>query len=321
MARGRFLSNQISENEELGDLAECHGPWPLIVHAWMIPHLDVEGRTAGNPRVIKGRVFPMLPITAKEVAEALRQLADAGLIRWYVAECGTKVVSYPKFAEHQVGLRRNREAPSRFPAWDCDTCKAMNQPQLRSTSGATPDQLPDKGEGEGKGKGEDIRNGYNNYAEISADEKAATTNDARQNRSAGAGSEEAWRMVRTEADAMLGLQRTYADEQANATLIKQWRYKSERNPLDVIDAIRGFALLRDEGTFAEWPDPIKAGQGVTLRPLAKARALVEVGDGKVARPIWQAAVDRYRAELRKPQKRKMPNQNGKLERINVGGAL
>lgn len=133
MARGRFISKTISENEELASV-------PIeaaLLFTWCIPHLDREGRMSGNPELIKATTCPLRPeIDSGSIPDLLRSLAGTGLVRWYEVE-GRSVLAFPGFERHQVGLRRDREAASRYPAWDSKNGTDL----LRTNSGSTPDLL------------------------------------------------------------------------------------------------------------------------------------------------------------------------------------
>lgn len=144
MAKGRFLSKKISENEALGDVYEA-SPLAVLLFTWMIAHLDRDGRHNGNPRVIRGKVVPLLETTPESLRSALRTLAGSGLIRWYRTPCGKDVIWYPRFEENQMGLRRDREAESRWPAWDPATCIDLSidptPDPLRRKSGVAPAEV------------------------------------------------------------------------------------------------------------------------------------------------------------------------------------
>ena len=100
---------------------------------WLVSFADVEGRTPGDPAIVKSLLFPRrMDITAEQVQLFIQEWAAAGLIIWYEAE-DDLWIQFPKFDENQKGLRKDREAPSHIPA-----------PSLRSNSGATPDEIPVK---------------------------------------------------------------------------------------------------------------------------------------------------------------------------------
>ena len=115
--RGRFVSQTIAVNEQLAGVSL---PADFLFRA-ILPFLDVEGRMAGNPLVIKGTALPLrTEIDAGLIPDLLRELARATdhsgepLVVWYEIN-GTKVLECPGFSRQQRGLRKDREAPSKFP--------------------------------------------------------------------------------------------------------------------------------------------------------------------------------------------------------------
>lgn len=112
MAKGRMLLNSVSLDEKLNSLSSdtCR-----LLFTWMLPHLDKEGRTYGEPEIIKGTVFPRLKhISVKKVEKMLAELHSKGLIFCYSVD-NNAYISYPNFDLHQIGLRKERESRSRIP--------------------------------------------------------------------------------------------------------------------------------------------------------------------------------------------------------------
>lgn len=137
MAEGRFLSRSISTNEQLAGVSlEA-----ALLFSWCIPHLDVDGRLAGNPMFLKSNVVPLRDeITLKKIPRLLTELARAvdrtgqPLLIWY--EAGRQqVLQFPGFAGQQKGLRKDREAPSKLPPVS---------EAIRILAGAAPPQLRDE---------------------------------------------------------------------------------------------------------------------------------------------------------------------------------
>lgn len=111
MARGRMLSTSISLSEQMADLAsDTH----RLLATWMLAHLDATGRCTGSPRQLCALVTPLLPVDPGGWQAALDDMARGGLVRCYQDADGQPVVQWPRFAEHQTGLRPDREAPSKF---------------------------------------------------------------------------------------------------------------------------------------------------------------------------------------------------------------
>ena len=91
MSRHRSISTDIGTDSRVAELAE-HGPLPLLLFTWAIPHADDWGRMTGDPRQFKLLVCPGLEVTAKDVEQALTHIAEVGLWlryeaagKWYIA--------------------------------------------------------------------------------------------------------------------------------------------------------------------------------------------------------------------------------------------
>lgn len=134
MPDGRFVSKQIAQSEQLGAV-------PLAadyLFTRCIPHLDREGRITGNPILLKAIVCPLQDeIQSGSIPDLLRTLGGQGLILWYEAE-GKQVVEFPQFTKHQKGAKFEREAASRFPAFNSETATDL----VRTSSGPSPDLVP-----------------------------------------------------------------------------------------------------------------------------------------------------------------------------------
>jgi len=132
MPDGRFLSKSISTSEQLGDVSLAAD----FLFGRCIPHLDRDGRMSGNPTLIKATICPLRPdITEEMIPRLLDELQAVGLLRWYTVD-GKQVVEMPSFRKHQRGMKYEREAPSRFPAF------SPEPQQVRSRSGVGPAEVP-----------------------------------------------------------------------------------------------------------------------------------------------------------------------------------
>lgn len=113
MARGRFISSAICRDKTVCSLSD---PWSILGFTWLIAHADVEGRTPGDPAVVKSMVFPRFPeITVEKMESYIKEWAEKELILWYSSD-DDLWISFPNFQKHQIGLRKNREASSQIPA-------------------------------------------------------------------------------------------------------------------------------------------------------------------------------------------------------------
>lgn len=144
MAKGRFVSKSIATNEQLAAVSFTAD----YFFQRCIPHLDVEGRLAGNPLIIKATVAPLRDeITAENIPALIAELAAAvdhegtPLVVWYEVN-GVKVLEFPGFASQQEGLRKDREAQSRLPSRS-ETATILSgsgkaPEKVRSASAKTP---------------------------------------------------------------------------------------------------------------------------------------------------------------------------------------
>lgn len=137
MPEGRFVSRGIAHSEQLAAV-------PLeadFLFTRCIPHLDRDGRMSGNPTIIKAMVCPLRPeITPGSIPDLVRTLSGVGLVRWY--ECdGKQILEFPKFAAHQKGMKYDREAASRYPAFDSKCCIDLTTQTENHKSGPNPDEV------------------------------------------------------------------------------------------------------------------------------------------------------------------------------------
>ena len=136
-----------------------------LFFTWLIPYLDVEGRMEASPGLIKADLFPLLGhITFRVINRLLRELSDAGLIILY--ECNGKLyLQLCQFIEHQRNLRKDREAPSKYPP-PPDIYSGPTPDLLRSESGPTPAQAKLREEKIREAKGPDTKQPVDNSAVI-----------------------------------------------------------------------------------------------------------------------------------------------------------
>ena len=118
MARGRFISRSVNTNARLEAL-------PIEVADFfkrLIIQADVEGRLPGRAVSLKESLYELRDdVSPRRIQRWLTRLAESkdtetglGLIEVYSAnrrEC----IWLPGFEKHQVGLRKNRYAPSEVP--------------------------------------------------------------------------------------------------------------------------------------------------------------------------------------------------------------
>ena len=128
MAKGRMINNAIVFDVKIHKLS-CDTS--RLAFTWLITFADVEGRTYGDPSIVRSLIFPRRSdISVDDLEKFIIEWHNAGLIEWYEAE-DDKWIQFPNFDKNQVGLRKDREATSNIPA-----------AQVRSKSGVSPEQLP-----------------------------------------------------------------------------------------------------------------------------------------------------------------------------------
>ena len=113
MARGRFVDkgtcldkkiNSLSVDSELGFIL-------------LLTHADCEGRVFGDPEIVRSFIFPRRKeITVEMVEGFIKEWHDAGMIVWYEAE-DDMYIQFVNFEKHQIGLRKEKEAPSTIPPY------------------------------------------------------------------------------------------------------------------------------------------------------------------------------------------------------------
>jgi len=124
MARGRMIDKRISKSKKFAALKFDRS---RVLYLMIYPHLDVDGKFNGDPEEIKEDCCPKLKYSAQKIAESIIELANIGLLTLY--EVNEKpFIQYAKFDCFQIGIRKDREAPSQYPSPD----------EVRMKSGETP---------------------------------------------------------------------------------------------------------------------------------------------------------------------------------------
>ena len=126
MARGRFISTDITKDKRVSDLADDTS---RLAFTWAITLADAEGRVYGDPALLRSLLFPRCDkITIAQMEDYIREWHDCGLIYWYEAE-GDRYIWFPAFDKNQVGLRKDREAPSSIPPPPEEALALYREPQ------------------------------------------------------------------------------------------------------------------------------------------------------------------------------------------------
>lgn len=129
MARGRFISKEISIDKKVNSLST---PWSMLAFTWLVTHADAYGRTYGDPAIVKSLVFPrQQDITVEMMADFIQEWSETGLVILYEVEDET-YIEFPNFGKHQVGLRPDKEGRTNIP---------QNPNLVRSNSDKVPEQI------------------------------------------------------------------------------------------------------------------------------------------------------------------------------------
>lgn len=135
MARGRFISQEIAKDKKINDLSNDTS---RLAFTWLVATADSEGRTYGDPAIVRSMIFPRRSdITTEQMEFYIQEWHNAGLVVWYEAD-GDLWICFPNFEKHQVGLRKDREAPSAIPAPPI-LYEGTGTDEVRSNAGVTPE--------------------------------------------------------------------------------------------------------------------------------------------------------------------------------------
>ena len=140
MASGRMLRASISESDQVANLVDDTTRFIFLL---VLAHADVEGRYSANPRIVKGKVLPLLDTSIEKIMDALLNLDDNELIYLYEAD-GKPYLAFPGWTRHQK-VRKDRESikyppPSEvFPKLYADYSPAHTQITARRWPGVLPD--------------------------------------------------------------------------------------------------------------------------------------------------------------------------------------
>ena len=134
MANGRMINHAITKDLRINQLSDDTS---RLAFTWLIPFADREGRTYGDPAIVRSMLFPRREdISIARMTEYIQEWDNLGLIVWYEAD-GDKFIFFPAFEKNQRGMRPDRESASIIPAPPIDE----TSPELvRSNDGVSPDE-------------------------------------------------------------------------------------------------------------------------------------------------------------------------------------
>ena len=138
MARGRFISNGVISDKKINELQDDTS---RLAFTWLITTADAEGRTHGDPAMVRSILFPRrVDVTVERMEAYIAEWAACGLIRWYESN-DDLWIDFPNFEKHQTGLRKEREPASQIPPHIDGTDHKVVTEVIRQTSGKHPAQI------------------------------------------------------------------------------------------------------------------------------------------------------------------------------------
>jgi len=112
MARGRIITNAITRDKAIHDMSNDTS---RLAFTWLVTFADREGRTHGDPALVRSMLFPRRDdVTTEHVKSFIQEWVDLGLVEHYEAS-GDWWISFLRFDKNQPGLRKEREPESNIP--------------------------------------------------------------------------------------------------------------------------------------------------------------------------------------------------------------
>lgn len=134
MANARMITNEITADKKINQLSDDTS---RLAFTWYITFADCEGRAHGDPAIVRSKLFPRRQdVTIDQMESYIREWAMLRLVYWYEVD-GDLWITFVNFEKNQPGLRKDREAKSRIPAY-------VEPEELRQYSGLLPEQVPVK---------------------------------------------------------------------------------------------------------------------------------------------------------------------------------
>lgn len=112
MANGRMITKDITGDKRVNQLSTdtCR-----LAFTWLVTFTDREGRTHGDPAMVRSMLFPRRQdISIEQMEQMILEWFTLGLVVWYEAD-GDLWIWFPGFDKNQPGLRKDKEAPSKIP--------------------------------------------------------------------------------------------------------------------------------------------------------------------------------------------------------------
>jgi hypothetical protein len=247
--------------------------------------------TLQNQNVVKGAINDLsaLPDTwlLEPLAKSLAESKEVGGRAHYTELLSTLGFRVARVAKSVVPQGQRNRSPN-----DCGNSSPANGLGIGSTSDALviPDPYltkPKPGNSETKGASPGVDKSVARLHAIAEEMLSAPPEQPRTNALTVSELEEL-------AAERLGLKiLPPGDLATNSRILKDWAYGSGRNLEEIEAAILGLAdmVARHRPEVSDWLHP---GIPITLKAL-QVNTLYDQGDGKAQRPLWDVAVEHYRA--------------------------
>lgn len=136
MAYGRMIVNAITKDKRINQLSDDTS---RLAFTWLITFADREGRTYGDPAIVRSMLFPRRDdVSIEQMAAYIREWHKLRLIIWYEVD-DDWFIFFPAFDKNQPGIRKEREAASIMPPPPESTSEVT--PELvQSNSGNDPEE-------------------------------------------------------------------------------------------------------------------------------------------------------------------------------------
>jgi hypothetical protein len=121
MARGRMLDQAFTRSKKLNTCTRDS----RLAYACILPFTDRAGRYCAEPVVLMANVFRHTDFTMDDIAAAVLELRDHGLIRLYADEDNSAILEFVDFLT--FNKPNKNEAPTSFAAPDSAAAQALRE--------------------------------------------------------------------------------------------------------------------------------------------------------------------------------------------------
>ncbi len=118
MAQKRMLSRRIAASKSIHALKG--NDRARFIYTVLLPYTDRAGRINANPNGLKGGILEPFEYTVDEIAEALKDLAEVGLLTLYSTDEHALIAEYARFSDFNTP--HPKEPESDFPGPDEEGC-------------------------------------------------------------------------------------------------------------------------------------------------------------------------------------------------------